>query len=357
MADNIEYSSLKSSSESLLGSHNNEVTLKIMQYNVQMLKCHMFNVNWWKRGTHVIDHVITLQKELEVDVIVFNEIFFKRFYHDLKASLATYFPYSTPVVSGNLHTNVDMAWKPARGITGRFHFATGGIVIFSKYPIMETYQLIFNYANGIEKFSSKGAVLAKIIKNGQCFNVVGTHFQSGSSEKDHMCRMKQGAELAQWIRSGFVAFNDSSNVSYDMPKGKIVQTDSTSTYAHKMAPIEHMDTTDMYNSNAPSVSIDNISCSSVKARHKVVRIQKLPRGVLSVTDPLIYAGDFNIRFEQDQKWLLALLDADCLNSSLALNTKSHMVPNYDSSSNDYCRFGKAHILYLQIIFIKFKQFL
>ncbi|TWS25068.1 hypothetical protein FK268_07530 [Tsukamurella sputi] len=82
----------------------------------------------------------------------------------------------------------------------------GGVAVVSKYPIAQSEQYVYtNYAPlAPDMFANKGAVMARIEKDGQQFWVVAMHTQADDTINDrasrtHEIRMKQAAELRRFV--------------------------------------------------------------------------------------------------------------------------------------------------------------
>eukprot|EP01112_Ceratiomyxa_fruticulosa_P014964 TRINITY_DN4346_c0_g3_i1.p1 TRINITY_DN4346_c0_g3~~TRINITY_DN4346_c0_g3_i1.p1 ORF type:complete len:261 (-),score=32.46 TRINITY_DN4346_c0_g3_i1:81-863(-) len=77
-----------------------------------------------------------------------------------------------------------------------------GIVVLSKYPIMEIFREYFVDRTGWDCFCSKGLVLCKIqVNEGEegVLNIVGTHMQAGNSNADQRSRFGQSGQVARFL--------------------------------------------------------------------------------------------------------------------------------------------------------------
>ena len=72
---------------------------------------------------------------------------------------------------------------------------SGGSRIFSKWPILMTSQYVYSDCTGGDCSASKGAVYVRIMKQGQIFNVFGTHLQAWSTPEGAKIRASQLTEL------------------------------------------------------------------------------------------------------------------------------------------------------------------
>jgi endonuclease/exonuclease/phosphatase family metal-dependent hydrolase len=115
-----------------------------------------------------------------LDVIVFNELIPPTIHEYLKSQLYDIgFKYSTNRINDLLTES-------------------GGICVFSKYPILHEDFMLFGSDCAISDcLSSKGVVFAKINKDGLLINIFATHFQSG--DKYHNIRESQTQTTKNFI--------------------------------------------------------------------------------------------------------------------------------------------------------------
>ena len=81
---------------------------------------------------------------------------------------------------------------------------TGGVVIFSRWPITDTASYVFEAAAGPDAYTSKGAVFARCRAPGGAVNVIGTHLQS---DEDSTAQAVRTAQLRE-ITGSFVSSLD-----------------------------------------------------------------------------------------------------------------------------------------------------
>ena len=65
------------------------------------------------------------------------------------------------------------------------HFTDGGLLILSKYPIIEADSITYSSSTGPDKLSSKGSIYVKIEIKGFILHVFTTHMQSSYPTKDY----------------------------------------------------------------------------------------------------------------------------------------------------------------------------
>lgn len=123
----------------------------------------------------------------DADAVVIQESMVPAQHEILRKGLSAVFPYETEPITGSL----------AEG-----QLVRGGIVIFSRYPIMEQSQHPFgdDCCVGNDCMSAKGFTYAKIDKFGVPFHVVGTHFQAWASEESRVIRQQQAFSIGSWLR-------------------------------------------------------------------------------------------------------------------------------------------------------------
>lgn len=90
--------------------------------------------------------------------------------------LADEYPYRTEVVGGNSNAMYD-----------------GGVVTFSRHPIIETDSLVFEHCTGTDCYADKGVVYTKIDKDGEIYHIFNTHLASfNTPSAKHLRRLQLG---------------------------------------------------------------------------------------------------------------------------------------------------------------------
>jgi len=154
--------------------------LKVLTWNIYSLPFLINTTNRLERAKGVVE---TLQQK-EYDVIVFQETFHKKSFRILENGLAEAYPY---------HIKVDR-----HGGLFKYHH---GIFIVSKYPVSLLGTLAFKNCKGTDCLSRKGAILVELEKEGQTFQVLGTHLQSGLKNNRERIRNKQRLQLNAFLKS------------------------------------------------------------------------------------------------------------------------------------------------------------
>jgi sphingomyelin phosphodiesterase len=141
-----------------------DIELKVLSWNIQMLPRLVFPV---RKGPITRARLIP-EKIINdnIDVVVFQECFDMRARRILKRRLKNDYPYKA---------------GPANRMMP-FLFTNSGIVIYSKFPIVEKWQFPYKWREkeGADKFARKGCLMVEVVlPNGQRIQVLGTHLQAG----------------------------------------------------------------------------------------------------------------------------------------------------------------------------------
>ncbi|MCZ2393180.1 MAG: sphingomyelin phosphodiesterase [Chitinophagales bacterium] len=147
-------------------------SLKLLSWNIYMLPP-MIKFSGKKKRAKAIGEKL---KYMDYDVIVFQEAFHvgarKRIYQQLKEL----YPY-----------------KEGPSFANNFSMKTSsGVWILSKYPMKEVAKTKFNRVSGFDnKMANKGALMVEVNKNGQAFQIIGTHLNSGGTLELRTSQLKQ----------------------------------------------------------------------------------------------------------------------------------------------------------------------
>ncbi len=152
--------------------------LKVLTWNIYSLPFIINTTNRMDRAKGVVD----VLKRTDYDVIVFQETFHKKSFQILEKGLAETFPYALKV---ERHT----------GFLKYHH----GIYIVSKYPLELLGTIAFKRCEGGDCLSKKGAILVELEKEGQVFQVLGTHLQSGNKNTREKIRATQRYQLNEFL--------------------------------------------------------------------------------------------------------------------------------------------------------------
>jgi len=133
-------------------------SLKILSWNIQMLPRGINHNGKAKRAKIIAEQL----KYSPYDVVVFQELFYRRSRRIIAKELQSEFPAQTNVLNKK-----SIALK-----------TNGGVMIFSRHPIKEVREIRFNDRSGPDRLSRKGAMLAEIEVKGKPIHVIGTHLQA-----------------------------------------------------------------------------------------------------------------------------------------------------------------------------------
>ncbi len=159
-------------------------------FNILCWNVYMVPQPWTLTGQHKRSHHIIEQlKHSEYDVIVLQEVFIEKIKNRMIKKLSECFPY-----------HVGPPGKD-KGLV-----QDGGILIFSKHPIVNYQKIEFaDGCIGSDCYSQKGAVMVEVAKNGKNIQVVGTHLQSSIDGKSQIIREKQYTAIFQKLLKPFQA--------------------------------------------------------------------------------------------------------------------------------------------------------
>ncbi|PHJ24809.1 endonuclease exonuclease phosphatase domain-containing [Cystoisospora suis] len=212
----------------------------------------------------------------------------------------------------------------------------GGVVIISRWPILQRHAYIYHHSAMPDSLENKGAVLVRIDKGGKIYNVVGTHLQSGESNNN--IRVAQAKELAAWLRTGMEECErtEFASAEADGSGGSSGGEEGSSGTRRK--------TGRRHGGNAVNAEVTEGEC-------RVHAGGGLPTGLLKATEPLIIAGDFNLRYKEDHEFLMQAIRPDNLNCSLCIGDPANPPTSYDTELNDCCYYnnGKPKVPIKQLI--------
>lgn len=151
-------------------------TLKVMSWNV-FLRPGIMCDGQMNRVSDIGSYLICCGG----DVIVLQEVFHKRARKRLLQKLDSCYEYHT-----------SMGPKSFFGVTS-------GVMIFSKYPIIEEKFVSYSKSKGADGLAKKGVVLAKIRCGKHDVHIAGTHLQAGASSAAKSVQTSQLKELANAV--------------------------------------------------------------------------------------------------------------------------------------------------------------
>jgi len=154
--------------------------IKIITWNIYMLPHVFVHTGQAQRAKEIADTL----KNVDADIIVFEEAFDHKARNIIRENLKKYFPYE----SGDPGRN---SWRKT----------SCGVWIISKVPLDVVKQIYYKEAKGSDRLATKGAILVEGQKDGFCFQLVGTHLQSdlNSGKNVQPIRDKQYRELKKQL--------------------------------------------------------------------------------------------------------------------------------------------------------------
>ncbi|EPR63489.1 endonuclease/exonuclease/phosphatase family protein [Toxoplasma gondii RUB] len=395
-----------------LNSAADELTL--VSFNIQMLvDCCSLSVNWWSRERELLPYLRKVSESYRPDVMIFQECWAEEVWRLLKTleqDKDCPFPYQTRILGSDSgppcacpdcgdccctccqccvclrcpclcccpcgcclppaaklmgkeqerkregvaeaantadssKPNVSASESASRrhrdswtSVSGNYQGArrNGGVAIISKWPILERHAYIYYRGALPDCLENKGAILARIEKAGKIYNVVGTHLQSGNS--NNKIRVAQLKELAAWLRSGMEECEQTEFASEEAEEPK----DNAEKREDKTS--KRQDKKQRRKSKRKDMTTGGAGCCRWKGGG-------LPKGLVKATEPLIIAGDLNLRYKEDHKYLMEAIRPDNLNCSLCLADPEDSPSSYDTELNDTCYYnnGKPKLPIKQLI--------
>lgn len=166
----------------ILASFSSDVTgqpaddTRILTWNVFLRPRHIFWTDGQIKRAKLIAEVLANSNQ---DVIVLQEAFDKGSVRLMKKQLDSIYPYQI---------------LPSKK---RSYQLTNGLWLLSKYPIIKRDSIYFCRAGHADKTADKGAVFARISKQGHEFDVIGTHTQAYNKLSYRNIRLEQYSEIKE----------------------------------------------------------------------------------------------------------------------------------------------------------------
>ncbi|OLL25694.1 Sphingomyelinase C 2 [Neolecta irregularis DAH-3] len=76
----------------------------------------------------------------------------------------------------------------------------GGVVILSKYAIVEKAGEVYHSRTRWDRFAAKGIAFVRLDVDGMMLDVYGTHMQSGDKNSEQEARLAQASQVAEFIK-------------------------------------------------------------------------------------------------------------------------------------------------------------
>ena len=163
--------------------------LSILTYNTQLMPFYTRVVNDLNqpelRAKEIPHHI------KNYDVVVIEELFDRDLRSSFIEGMKDDYPYHTKLVG-------DTSDLPL----------SGGVMIFSKWPIEKEDQIIYQANDGVDALAAKGVSYAVINKNGKRYHVFGTHTVAGNADTAKSARARELVEFDQFIQRMAIPQNE-----------------------------------------------------------------------------------------------------------------------------------------------------
>ncbi|HHK8519055.1 sphingomyelin phosphodiesterase [Vibrio parahaemolyticus] len=174
---------------------DNEQNLKLMTYNIWALPAIASHIG--ERYELIPDYV------KGYDVLALQEVFASGRDAFLR-ELAKEYPYQTKMLNKE-----------------GFNVYDGGVIIVSRYPIVNEAQYVFPDCSGTDCFADKGVNYAEIIKGGQAYHVFATHTASFDTDTAREYRQRQFQQMRTMAQSLNIPNNETVVYSGDFNVNKL----------------------------------------------------------------------------------------------------------------------------------------
>ncbi|MDC5851691.1 sphingomyelin phosphodiesterase [Vibrio europaeus] len=174
---------------------NDDSTLKLMTYNIWALPV---------IASHIGDRYDLIPEYVKgYDVLALQEVFASGRDAFLR-ELAKEYPYQTKMLD-------------KEGI----NIYDGGVMIVSRYPIVNQAQYVFPDCTGTDCFADKGVNYAEVIKGGKAYHVFATHTASFDTDTARDYRQRQFKQIRQLATSLNIPKTDTVVYSGDFNVNKL----------------------------------------------------------------------------------------------------------------------------------------
>jgi len=152
--------------------------LKILTWNIYSLPFIINNSKRIERAEGLVESL----KHLDYDIVVLQETFHKKSFKIIEEGLKQAYPYQVKAnrKSGFL----------------KYHH---GIFIISKLPAKVLGTITYKNCKGSDCLAKKGAILIELEKDGQIFQVLGTHLQAMDEDKHEAIRKTQRKHITTFL--------------------------------------------------------------------------------------------------------------------------------------------------------------
>ena len=167
--------------------------LNVMSYNIYCLTPPIAFTDQDERCRHIVDvcadyDAVLIQEAFDNDSRV----------NELIPNMSTVFPHYTAILD------------TANALED------GGIMIFSRWPILTEEQYYFDACEGSDCLANKGVMYAKIEKLGSPYHLFATHTQAFTSTAEVLSRMAQLREIRSFVQSRSIPANEPIIIGGDL---------------------------------------------------------------------------------------------------------------------------------------------
>lgn len=153
-----------------------ENTIDIISYNTWML-------NFIGQKMETRDSLIAKEVRNH-DVVFMQEVFRSENEREIISTMGDYFNYTSDKLDGGGSNTYD-----------------GGVITFSKYPIVEQNQHVFDNCKGTDCAADKGVLYTKIVKDNQNYHLFNLHLGSWDTQQHRDVRILQLGEIFVFMQS------------------------------------------------------------------------------------------------------------------------------------------------------------
>lgn len=162
-------------------SSEKKTQISVLTYNTQLLPfyaCVIDDINQSDIRAKDIPAFIK-----NYDVVILQELLDRHLRDLVITGMQVSYPYHSLVVGHNTSKVL-----------------TGGVMIFSKWPIIKEDQIVYSLGASFDNLAAKGVSYIAINKQGKTYHIVGTHLQSGEKITEKHIRQKQLEEMHAFIQ-------------------------------------------------------------------------------------------------------------------------------------------------------------
>ncbi|KAL3308574.1 hypothetical protein Ciccas_012891, partial [Cichlidogyrus casuarinus] len=118
-------------------------------------------------------------------------------------------------------------WKYSTDTLGSRFIVSGGVAIFSKYPLFNIEFEVFAFTGfRLDALSPKGFVYANFEKDGRTFHIISTHFQAWDGDKLDKIRLAQGRQIRNFLNNRNISSEDAVIIGGDFNFNYLTQKSS-----------------------------------------------------------------------------------------------------------------------------------